>query len=51
MPLLIESQKNITPVSVEWCYLKLTERDLINRSALGSVEADVHYLLSNSGHN
>ena len=51
MPLMIESQKNITAVSVEWCCLKLTERDLINRSALDSVEADVHHHLRNSGHN
>ena len=50
MPLLIESQKNITAVSVEWCCLKLTERDLINRSALDS-DADVHNHLRNSGHN
>ena len=47
----MESQKNTTTVSVEWCYLKLTERDLINRSALDSVEAKVHHLLRNSGHN
>ena len=51
MPLLIESQKNITAVSVEWCCPKLTERDLINRFALDSVEADAHHLLRNSGHN
>ena len=46
----IESQKNITAVSVEWCCLKPTKRDLINRCALDSVEGDVHHL-RNSGYN